>query len=312
MPANDDPYKLLGVSRSASAEEIKSAYRKLARELHPDVNKSEDAQERFSRVQQAYEILSDPEKKSQYDRFGSMPGAGAGSPRGGTYTWSNVAGQGPFSESFDFDIDDLGSMFSEMFGGQSRAQHHSTRRRPRAKARDREHEIQIPFDLALSGGTHSLRLSAEGLSQTIEVSIPRGTSDGARLRVRGRGPSGGDLILRVRIAEHPLYTRRGLDLMVTLPLTMDEAALGCTVPMPTPSGIVDLTVPAGTSSHARLRLRGRGVEDAHGTKGDMYALVRIVAPDSDALSEEDREALRRIGARQDSPRGEDHWNPESS
>ncbi|MHC4976403.1 MAG: DnaJ C-terminal domain-containing protein [Planctomycetota bacterium] len=309
MPTQDDPYQILGVSRNASADEIKNAYRKLARELHPDVNKSDDAQARFSRVQHAYDILSDPQKKSQHDKFGGVPGSAG--PAGGTYSWSNVAGQNPFAESFDFEMDDLGSIFSEMFGGQSRAQRHSTRQRSRAPKKDTEHEIEIPFDLALRGGNHALRLSAGGVSQTIEVSIPKGIDDGARLRVKGKGARGADLIIAVRIAKHPLYTRAGLDLMVTLPLTMSEAALGCTVPMPTPSGAVDLTVPPATSSHSRLRLKGKGVEDAKGRRGDLYAHVRIVMPEVDALSDEDNQTLRRLGQSQPNPREGSHWHPDS-
>jgi curved DNA-binding protein len=312
MPASLDYYSILGVGKKASPDEIKAAYRKLARTLHPDVNKSKDAQSQFSRVQEAYEALSDPEKRAQYDRFGAVPGyaGGGGAHQGATHTWSNAAGGNPFGDSFNFEMDDISSIFADVFGAQSHAQRHSTRQRPRAARPDTSHEVTIPFDLALRGGKHSLRLSKDGVVQNIDVTIPRGVSDGARLRIKGKGGSGNDLILLIRIAKHPLYTRKGLDLMVTVPLTISEATLGSTISMPTPSGPVDLTIPAGTSSHNRLRLKGKGVEDAKGKRGDLYALVRVVSPDPSKLSDSQREALDEIGKAQENPRQDSHWNPE--
>lgn len=328
MPSKRSYYEVLGVGRNAKAEQIKSAYRKLARKLHPDVNKSSDSSDRFKEVLEAYEVLSDEKKRRLYDRAGHQAyvhgggGTSAGAPagRGPTYTWSNVGGAGSGGVGGGFDFSDIGDVFEEMFGrrapfggvgGASGAAGARARSRP-SRGRDIVTERLIPFETAVKGGTESVRISRGGATQTIEVKIPRGVADGARLRVRGggepsaAGASPGDLILTIRIGAHPLFGRDGLDVTLELPVTIVEAALGGEVEIPTPSGErVKLKVPPGSSSGARLRLRGRGIETEDKQRGDLYAKVLIVAPKE--LTDRDESALRRIGPHLESPRTGPMW-----
>ncbi|HBS28784.1 MAG TPA: hypothetical protein DEB06_04895 [Phycisphaerales bacterium] len=294
---------MLGVSRSASADDIRAAYRKLARQYHPDVNKSPEAGARFNEVQEAYDTLSDAEKRKHYDRWGHAgpspfgpggpPGSagarrGGGGGPGGTYTWTNVAGQPASGEFGDFDV---GSMFEEIFGGPAGAGRaggpfgaQARARSKPAKGRDIAQELPVEFMTAALGGTHTLRVRRGGTTQTIEVSIPRGASDGTRLRVAGAGsPSAGgaapgDLILSVRIEPHPYFSRDGLDVEVEVPVSIVEASLGATVEVPTLRGRATVTIPEGSASGRRLRLRGQGITDASGATGDLYAVVKVVPP----------------------------------
>jgi len=327
--ASEDYYSILGVSRDATKDDIRRAHRRLARELHPDVNKAPDAAKRFAKVQEAYDTLSDDDKRKVYDRVGhevyvatggSPGGAGPGGggwPGGGggrgpgrqTYTWTNVGGA-PSSDPFN--AQDIGDIFEEMFGvrpeaprGRARP---GTRRGPRAEQaapEDTEQDVTIPFDLMLSGGKWDVTTPG---GETIEVTIPKGVNDGGRLRLRGKGASGGrgaagDLLLRIRVGAHPRYERHGNDIHATLPLSIVEATLGAKVSVHAPGdGEVELTVPPGTPSGSRLRLRGKGVETAKGERGDFYAVVKIVPPKE--LSAEDRDALRALGERIGSPERE--------
>ncbi|MEX2219640.1 MAG: DnaJ C-terminal domain-containing protein [Phycisphaerales bacterium] len=329
--AKRDYYDVLGVAKSASADDIRKAYRKLARQYHPDVNKSADAQKRFTEVQEAYDALSDEQKRRTYDQFGHTqtragppPGGAAGGA--GHYTWSNVGGPGGFgggggAGGVDVDMEHLGSVFEAFFGGRGapqgfgaagRSRARGGRGRPRpAPAEEQpavEHELNITFLTAARGGTERLRLIEDGATRTVEVKIPRGISDGARLRV-------GEVLLKVRVGHHPLFRRaefpgqpeQGLDLHLDLPLTIAEAALGATVTVPTLDGMVDLTIPPGTSSGRKLRIRGRGVEDAQGKRGDLYVAARVVVPDGAKLAPEDAAALRRIAEAGPAPRAGDEW-----
>ena len=316
-------YDILGLSRGASKEEIKSAYRKLARKHHPDVNKAPDAAEAFKQVQQAYEVLSDEKKRKLYDRVGHeafVGGAHAGAPGDGaagpTYTWSNVGGGGFGGATEGFDFGDIGDLFGEMFGGREpfggRAAADARARSKPSRGRDTRAERMISFDTAISGGKETVRTNRGGASQTIEVTIPRGVADGARLRIRGAGEpsrSGGtpgDLILTVHVGKHPFFRRDGLDIEMDLPMSIVEATLGATINIPTPTGErVELKTPPGTASGSKLRLRGRGVQTEDGRKGDLYAVVKIVPPKK--LSEEDARALRDLGARIKSVRSGPMW-----
>lgn len=319
MATGDDFYKVLGVARNASQDEIKSAYRRLARQYHPDVNKDPDAQKRFTSVQEAYDVLGDEEKRRVYDQVGhsgfggGFPrGAGAGGPRAGTYTWSNVGGPGGSS----VDPDDVSSIFEEVFGAgfgpRGRTRAHSARQRSRnARGADAESEVTVPFDVALRGGAQTVRIRRGGGAQTVEITIPKGASEGQRLRIRGAGqPSAGagppgDLIITLRIGPHPLFRRDGLDVSIDLPLTIVEATVGATIPVPTPSGSVDLTVPAATAGGSRLRIKGRGVETEDGRRGDFYAIVRVIPPKD--LSAADERVLRDLATRLPSPRSGPEW-----
>lgn len=334
MPAQRSYYDILSVPRNADADALRAAHRRLARELHPDVNKAPDAAQRFAEVQEAYDVLSDDTKRKLYDQIGherfvnggAAAGGGApggGSPFGGrgrgprqqTYTWTNIGGD---AGANPFDAEDIGSVFEEVFGGgRSRGGQWGGdpfaggRQKARRKGRDAEHEISIPFDLALSGGAYTLRLSfGDEDAETIEVRIPKAVADGARLRLRGKGqpsPAGerGDLLLTIKVAAHPFYRRegdQGLDIVADLPISITEASLGAKVPVRTPGGVVDVSIPAGTASGSRLRLRGRGAETQEGRKGDFYALVKIVPPKN--LSDADQQALRELGERAAPPGGD--------
>jgi DnaJ-class molecular chaperone len=333
MASKRDLYEVLGVARQASADDIRAAHRRLARKLHPDMNKGPDAAKKFAELQEAYEVLSDPEKRKVYDQFGhaglggAPPGAwgpgGPGGPsagRGPTYTWTNVGGDANASGAHV----DMGEIFEEIFGGRStgggmggpggfggfrsRAQPKSRQ----TKGRDAERTIEIEFLEAIHGATKSVRIARPGGSQTIEVRIPPGTVDGAKLRIRGEGMEGehggpkGDLILAITVLPHALFTRDGAELHVDLPVTIAEAALGARVRVPTLSGFAELTVPPGTSSGQKLRLRGQGLSKEAGGSGDLMAVARIVTPKN--LSTADRDALKSIAPRLENPRTGPGWD----
>lgn len=323
-----DYYTVLGVSRGASEDEIKRAYRGLARKLHPDVNKDADATKKFAEVQEAYDVLSDPKKRGAYDQFGHAgvkAGAGGGYPGGGHpgggphVRWSTGSGS-----NIDFDVEDVGSMFDAIFGGGGGRASGSPfggagrGKKPRGRAAPVEPEplradLSITFMTACKGGTETFRVSEGDRSRTIEVKIPAGVQHGQQLRVRG-GAGEADLMLNVVVGEHPLF-RRGPrdgtggagDLFIEVPLNIAEATLGADVMIPTLDGSVDVTIPPGTSSGRQLRLRGRGIHAASGEKGDMYVVVKIVAPSAKDLSNEEQSVITAIGLRQGSPRNGPGW-----
>lgn len=287
MPANDY-YKSLGVSQDASADEIKKAYRKLAKKYHPDAKPDDAAAAaRFKEIQEAFDVLGDDEKRKNYDRFGSaFPHGGA---RGGQpFNWSTAGGGqgGPIDMSDLFGQHggqiDLGDLFGGAFGrgGGRRAQ-------PRPQAgEDVTAEVEVPFNVAAEGGSHDIHLSRNGQAEHLSVKIPAGVDSGSVIRLAGQGEPGhaggpaGDLLITVRVATHPWFRREGTNLLLDLPLTITEATLGAKVEVPTLSeGKVTLTIPPGTSSGAKLRLRGKGIVD-RSTKqpGDQLVVVKIVVP----------------------------------
>jgi len=335
VPTAKDYYDVLGVSRSASAEDIRRAYRKLARELHPDVNKAADAAERFNRVNEAYEVLSDPEKRKNYDRFGTATpggfegfGGGGGRAGGATYNWSSVGGGG----SSPFGAEDLGSVFEEIFGvggragspfggasgpfsgsaaGRSTGQRGRGRGGTRATSRggDRHETVQVSFMTAALGGVETVA----GASKPIELKIPAGAEDGQKLRVRGEGSPGlggagsaGDLIVTLRVGKHPYFRRDGLDVLIDLPVSIAEATLGVTVEVPLLKGKAEVRVPEACASGQRLRIKGRGVDAGGAGKGDFLAVVKIVPPK--AMDEETRRMLAGLGERIGSPRDGRPWS----
>lgn len=328
MAAKRSYYDVLGVPRNADADALRAAHRRLARELHPDVNKAPDAAQKFAEVQEAYDVLSDDAKRRLYDQIGHErfvnggaaaggqgypggPGAGQGrGPRQQTYTWTNIGGD---AGANPFDADDVGSIFEEVFGGgRTRdTQWGGGRPKARRKGRDVEHEVSIPFDLALAGGTYTLRLSMDDdETETIEVRIPKAVADGARLRLRSKGQptiggERGDLLLTIRVAAHPFYRREGeggLDIVADVPISIFEATLGAKVPVRTPGGVMEVSIPAGAASGARLRLRGRGAENDAGRKGDFHAVIKIVPPKG--LSDADQQTLRGLSERVTPPSGD--------
>lgn len=320
--ADRDYYEILGVSRKATADEIKAAYRKLARKLHPDVNKASDADEKFSELQEAYDVLSDPQKRKQYDTFGKA-GVGAAhsqasGPGGGGfhYSWSDMGGNGA-----GVDAADIGSIFEELFGQGRRTSADPFSRagnvnfrsgfRPDARSRhakqrgeDLKHTIDITFYEAVVGGSETIILKKHTPSgpkeQTITVKIPKGIDNGAKLRLRGKGNPGpggaGDLILTIRVGEHPYFRRKGLDLYLDVPVSIVEATLGTSLDIPLyPQGTVELRIPPGTNSGQKLRVRGKGICNDKGKCGDLYAVVKIVTPKK--LSEKEKALLQDLNSK---------------
>lgn len=287
MPEKDY-YKTLDISREASEDEIRKAYRKLARKNHPDVNPDDKAAaERFKKIQEAYAVLGDPEKREQYDRYGAaFEGAG-----GRTWT-TGPGGAGPIDlgDLFGGQID-LSDLFGGAFGGQGGAATGGFRGGTRQataprKGRDVRLEIDVPFQVAAEGGSHALGLQRGTSTERITVKIPAGVETGSVIRLSGQGEPGpaggpaGDLLLTIRVAPHPWFRREGNNISLEVPVTPSEAALGAKVEIPTLSeGAVTVTIPPGTSSGTKLRLRGKGVphrKTKH--RGDQFVVVKIVVP----------------------------------
>jgi molecular chaperone DnaJ len=349
----NDLYEVLGVKKGASADEIKKAYRKLARQYHPDKNAGDAAaEERFKEIQGAYDVLSDPEKRKQYDQLGSRIFSGAGGPgAGGNFNWS-----GNFS--------DLGDLFGGIFGNAGSARGSSQRRQRGERGRDVEVAINVSFEDSLQGLTTKIPVDLDvachachgsgaepgttpqicpecrgrgvvaedegffafsrpcprchGNGTVIErpcrvchgtgrerrtkrytVKIPAGVKDGTQIRLKGKGEAGtnggppGDLIVTTRVSASPLYERRGSDLVLEVPVTYAEAALGATVEIPTPEGRVALKVPAGSQDGKLLKVKGRGAPKLKGGgKGDLLARLRVAVPTK--LTKAEREAIENL------------------
>ena len=289
-----DYYAILGVPRDASADDIKRAYRKLARKYHPDVSKEANAEEQFKEVSEAYETLKDAEKRAAYDQLGRhAPGEEFRPPPdwGRGYQEAGTA----FGGGAGFEDVDLADLFAGLAGRQR------ARTGP-VPGRDIEAQVQIGFDQAFHGGeielvAQELEVGDNGqlrrVPRRIRVRIPPGVTDGQVLRVPGKGAKGqrggadGDLYLDIRVEPHALYRVEGLDLYMDLPLAPWEAVLGTTVQLPTPGGRVTLKVPPQSRSGQKLRLSGRGMHRTDGSKGDLYAVVDIAVPGH--VSERERE-----------------------
>jgi curved DNA-binding protein len=276
--AAGDYYDVLGVSRDASNDEIRRAYRKLAREQHPDVNKEAGAEERFKELSEAYDVLRDADKREQYDRRGRA-GPGPAGPRGFQGFEGFDVGNGG-----GVDLDDL---FGSFFGGGGRAGRRGGFAR---RGGDHEAEIELSLEEAARGGPRKISL---GDGREYDVTIPAGVRDGQRIRLAGEGAGGagggppGDLFLRVRVRPHPRFEVRGSDLYTDLPVAPWEAALGAEVDVRTLGGKAKVRVPPGSSSGRKLRLRGEGMPG-----GDLYARVKIVVPKQ--LEREERELYERL------------------
>jgi curved DNA-binding protein len=308
-----DFYEVLGLSRDADQSDIQRAYRKLARTLHPDVNKDLGAEERFKELSEAYDVLSDPDQRKRYDAFGedfrrvgadvdpdayrrSRAYAGAGASGGRSSGWGGGGPAGGFRYSAgsgdDVDLEDL---LGGIFGGRGRGRGGWGP----VSGSDHETEVEVAVEEAYNGTQRTLSISGPDGPRTVDVNIPAGVVDGQRIRLRGQGGQGsgggeaGDLYLIVRIAPHPRYRLEGRDLHMLLPLAPWEAALGSSVGIDTPGGHATINVPAGTSSHRRLRLKGRGLPNKRGKPGDLYAEAQIKVPKSP--SAEERELFEQLG-----------------
>ncbi len=266
-----DYYKILGVSRTATPEEIKKAYRTLARKYHPDVSKEENAEEKFKEVGEAYEVLRDKDKRAQYDQFGGQFRHGRSfSPPPGWEENVGGFGQGNFSSFFE-------NMFGGMGGmGGGRSDNFF------AKGEDVSAKITISLEDAFNGANKSIRRPA-GATQTgtVSVKIPAGIEPGKKIRLTGQGKAGmngkpGDLYLEIQIAPHSLYRLEGKDVYLDLPITPWEAALGAKITAPTLAGKISLNIPAGARSGQKMRLKGRGLPGK--TAGDQFVVLQIMTP----------------------------------
>ena len=321
---SDDYYKTLEVGRDATADEIQKSYRALARKYHPDLNQDDPkAKEKFQKLQEAYDVLGDPEKRKQYDQFGPAFeqmkaggfnwGGAQGNPFGGAggFPWGNMGG-GPGGQAgrAEFDLNEiLGGMFhggqfndgASQFGGMPGAGARRRQRRPSGpvKGGDLEYEITVPFPTAIAGGQWEISIQRPGSGpERVTIKIPVGIDDGKKIRLRGQGnpppmPEGkpGDLILTVKVAPHPHFRRSGDQLYVTVPVTLQEAVQGAKIEIPSPQGSVSVTVPPGSTSGTKLRLKGCGIQKPSGAT-DLYAELIVALPKH--WSEHDRNLIGQL------------------
>lgn len=272
-----DPYQTLGVARGASQDEIKKAYRKLARSLHPDLNPgNKQAEDRFKEISAAYDLLSDPEKRGKFDR-GEIDASGAEKPRWGWRAHAEGAAAGKYREAggFGFDPDDI---LSELFGRRRGAAAGET---VRVHGADQHYALRVPFVEALLGATKRITLPT---GKSLDVRVPPGTEDGRTLRLKAQGSPGtgggraGDAYIEIKVEPHPFFSREGNDILLELPVTLPEAVLGAKVTVPTVDGKVALTIPPGSNTGSTLRLRGKGVP--HGqARGDQLVRLKVMLPD---------------------------------
>ena len=308
MPQVKNFYDVLGVKRDASDEDIKKAFRKLAVKYHPDRGGDE---KKFKEVSEAYETLSNPDKRKEYDQlliFGGIPGQGGpGAGQGGyrtyTYTGGNGAGPGAWGDIFDSILrgegvggSDWAQGFGGFGGGQARAN------RPR-KGSDLSLEVDVSAEDAFRGVTHKVtyRIPSTGEQQTITVQVPAGAVDGGKLRYKRRGEYGanggerGDLVVTTHVEEHPLFKRKGADVTMELPISIYEAALGCSVDVPTPGGeTLRLKIPAGTQTGKKFRFKEKGAPDVKHRGRTGALLVEVVVKVPAKLTANEREALAKL------------------
>lgn len=325
-----DYYDVLGVSRTASPEEIKNAYRRLARKYHPDVNKEEDAEAKFREATEAYDVLSDSEKKKQYDRFGHAAFGGGPRPGGG----GGFAGEAGFGggQRVNINFEDIfggGSGFMSMgleeildaLGGQvggRRRRHPGSRRRAAApRGHNLEHGVMLDFMEAITGTERSVVIQEKDpqggapTRQTISVKIPPGVRDGQKIRVREKGEVGpggrGDLIIHCRVKKHLYFRREGDDIHIDIPVSIVEASLGGKVDVPTVDGMTTVTIPPGVAGGRTLRLKGKGISNGKGgDRGDQYVHLLVTPPQE--ISPAGKELLEQFDTVEDyDPRRDVPW-----
>lgn len=279
---SENPYKTLGVAPDASQAEIKKAYRKLAKSLHPDLHPGDmSKQARFQAVTAANDIIGDPEKRKRFDA-GEIDASGQERAERRYYRdYADADLRGRYDSGAGYgDFEDLSGVFSDLFGG--RAQARTGRAQGfAARGADLRYHLDVDFMDAVQGARRTVPLPD---GSTIELTIPAGVRDGQTLRLRGKGQPGlgggpaGDAFVEISVHPHPVFTRDGNDIEVELPISFDEAVLGGKVEVPTLSGRVSMTIPKGATSGQRLRLKGQGVRPAKGTAGDQYVRLKIVTP----------------------------------
>jgi len=300
-----DYYETLGVSKSATDDEIKSAFRKLARKHHPDVAKDKKAaEEKFKQINEAYEVLSDPEKRRKYDQLGAnwnQPGGfqpppeWGQQPSGGFHQWGGDGGRGV---EFEFGGTGFSDFFEAFFGGgrgRSAFGGFGGREATAERGADVEADILVTLEEALNGSmrTVSLRRAGSNKVEKYQVKIPKGVHEGQRIRLAGQGEAGarggksGDLFLRVRLAKHPDFSVEGSDLIQQVKIAPWQAALGTELKVPTLEGTVKLKIPTGTQGGQRFRLRERGLPGISEQRGDLYVVVQIQIPKK--LTDRERE-----------------------
>ena len=326
--AKRDYYEVLGIPRTATTDEIRKAHRKLVRQYHPDVARNNaKSEEKFKEVQEAYDVLSDAARKKNYDQFGhagleagagGSPGGGGADPfesfrraqqgRGGDGRGGARWQAAPNVSVEDFDLGGegaagFGSIFDQFFGaqrGQSpQAPPRGRSRPPAQRGEDIEYPVTLTFAQAARGMTLPLQINRDGKLETIDVKIPAGVKEASRVRIKGRGQQiiggeGGDLYIVTKVLAHPYFRRDGIDISVDVPISLYEAMLGTKVEVPTLDGPVTLTIPPGTSSGAKLRIKGRGIERGQ-EKGDEFAVLKVLVPRQ--LDEESKEQVKALEAK---------------
>lgn len=309
MAAKRDYYSILGVSRNAPPEEIRKAHRRLVRQYHPDANRNNpEAGEKFKEVQEAYDVLSDTEKRQQYDQFGHAPaGGGASSPgnvadpyeayrraaAGRSRTWRG----GPNVTVEDFEVGGgFSDVFEQFFG--SRGGRKTKAQPEQQRGDDIEQTITLTFEQAAMGCTIPLQIQRQGRTESLDLKIPAGVKEGSRVRLRGKGHPGmggqnGDLYIITHVSEHPHFRRVDLNIYIEIPISIYEAIKGAKIDVPTLEGRVTITIPPGTSGGAKLRLKGRGIKRGD-ERGDEFVIIRVVVPKN--LDEEGRRMVDRLAA----------------
>jgi DnaJ-class molecular chaperone len=273
-----DPYQTLGVKRDASQEEIQKAYRRLAKMLHPDLNPgNKKAEEEFKNVSVSYDLLGDPDKRARFDR-GEIDASGAERPQHRYYRdFAEAGASHPYATDAGFaDFAGADDVLSEIFGRGGRAN-------LRMRGPDVHYRLELDFLDAVNGAKRQLTLPEKS---ALDVTIPPGTRDGQILRLRGKGRPGigggpsGDALIEIEVRPHPIFTRKGDDIYIDLPISLKEAVLGGKVTVPTPSGAVTMTVPKWTNTGRVLRLKGKGVPRPDGGRGDAHVTLKVMLPET--------------------------------
>lgn len=302
-----DYYQVMGIERNAAPDDIKKAYRKLARKYHPDVSRESNAEEKFKELGEAYEVLKDPEKRKAYDELGRHQANQEFRP---PPNWEQQFGQRAASGSNSDEGVDFSDFFAELFSRRARGQSHTGRESYRMAGQDYEVSVQISLDEAYRGAEVSLQVAMPDYTdegavrrtpKTIKTRIPKGVIDGQKLRVPGKGGTGfnggpnGDLYLTIALKPHPLFRASEHDLYLELPITPWEAALGASIEAPTLDGAVRLKVPKSARAGQKLRLSGKGLPKPGGGQGDFFAVLQIVSPTALSAREEELfEELARV------------------